>query len=98
MTVTKAELAREIYERSGINKREAMDMVNIFFDTIRAKLASGEEVKISNFGKFGLRQKSQRPGRNPKTGLEVPIKARRVVIFHTSPRLKTKVESVLPRS
>ncbi len=92
MTLTKAELAELLSQKVGLNKREAKDMVETFFEEIRAKLEASEEVKLSGFGNFQLRNKPQRPGRNPKTGEEIPIAARRVVTFHPSPKLKEIVE------
>ena len=91
-TLTKAELAELLFEQVGLNKREAKDMVETFFDEIRKALESGEAVKLSGFGNFQLRDKPQRPGRNPKTGEEIPITARRVVTFHASQKLKGMVE------
>lgn len=92
-TLTKAELAELLFEQVGLNKREAKDMVETFFDEIRNALERGESVKLSGFGNFQLRDKPQRPGRNPKTGEEIPITARRVVTFHASQKLKGMVES-----
>ena len=74
------------------NGSEARDLVEAFFEEISAALERGESVKLSSFGNFRLRNKSQRPGRNPKTGEEIPVTARRVVLFHASRRLKAKVE------
>ncbi len=91
-TLTKAELAEMLFERVGLNKREAKDMVETFFDEIRDALERGESVKLSGFGNFQLRDKPQRPGRNPKTGEEIPISARRVVTFHASQKLKALIE------
>jgi integration host factor subunit alpha len=91
-TLTKAELAEMLFEQVGLNKREAKDMVETFFDEIRNALERGEIVKLSGFGNFQLRDKPQRPGRNPKTGEEIPITARRVVTFHASQKLKSMVE------
>jgi integration host factor subunit alpha len=91
-TLTKAELAELLFEQVGLNKREAKDMVETFFDEIRNALERGESVKLSGFGNFQLRDKPQRPGRNPKTGEEIPITARRVVTFHASQKLKSMVE------
>ena len=91
-TLTKAELAEMLFERVGLNKREAKDMVETFFDEIRGALERGESVKLSGFGNFQLRDKPQRPGRNPKTGEEIPISARRVVTFHASQKLKNLIE------
>ncbi len=93
-TLTKAELAELLFEQVGLNKREAKDMVETFFDEIRNALERGESVKLSGFGNFQLRDKPQRPGRNPKTGEEIPITARRVVTFHASQKLKSMVEVV----
>ncbi|HTN27096.1 MAG TPA: integration host factor subunit alpha [Burkholderiales bacterium] len=92
MTLTKAELADLLFEKVGLNKREAKDMVEAFFEEIRGALERGEAVKLSGFGNFQLRNKPQRPGRNPKTGEEIPISARRVVTFHASQKLKAMVE------
>ena len=93
MTLTKAELADILVDKvAGMNKNDAKDIVELFFEEIRQALESGEEVKISGFGNFQLRDKPQRPGRNPKTGEEVPISARRVVTFHASQKLKGMVE------
>ena len=92
-TLTKAELAELLFEQVGLNKREAKDMVETFFDEIRNALEGGESVKLSVFGNFQLRDKPQRPGRNPKTGEEIPITARRVVTFHASQKLKGMVDT-----
>lgn len=92
-TLTKAALAEMLFERVGLNKREAKDMVETFFEEISAALIRGESVKLSGFGNFQLRDKQQRPGRNPKTGEEIPISARRVVTFHASQKLKAQIEA-----
>ena len=92
MTLTKAELADLLFEKVGFNKREAKDMVESFFEEVRMALENGKGVKLSGFGNFQLRDKPQRPGRNPKTGEEIPITARRVVTFHASQKLKALVE------
>ena len=91
--LTKAELAEKLFEDLGLNKREAKDMVDIFFDEIRDSLSRNEQVKLSGFGNFDLRDKRQRPGRNPKTGEEIPISARRVVTFKPGQKLKIRVEA-----
>ncbi|HFB9716000.1 TPA: integration host factor subunit alpha [Neisseria gonorrhoeae] len=92
MTLTKAELADILVDKvSNVTKNDAKEIVELFFEEIRSTLASGEEIKISGFGNFQLRDKPQRPGRNPKTGEEVPITARRVVTFHASQKLKGMV-------
>jgi len=92
MTLTKADLADLLFEKVGLNKREAKDMVESFFEEVRIALESSDGVKLSGFGNFQLRDKPQRPGRNPKTGEEIPITARRVVTFHASQKLKAMVE------
>jgi len=94
MTLTKAELADLLFDKVGLNKREAKDMVESFFEEIRVALEEGDAVKLSGFGNFQLRDKPQRPGRNPKTGEEIPISARRVVTFHPSQKLKDEVEHI----
>ncbi len=91
--LTKAEMAEKLYEELGFNKREAKELVEIFFEQIRDSLESNEQVKLSGFGNFDLRDKSQRPGRNPKTGEEIPISARRVVTFRPGQKLKSRVEA-----
>ncbi len=91
-SLTKAELAEMLFDSLGLNKREAKDFVDAFFDEVRCTLESGVAVKLSGFGNFQLRDKPQRPGRNPKTGEEIPIAARRVVTFHPSQKLKALVE------
>ena len=90
--LTKAEIAETLYEELGINKREAKDLVDLFFEEIRVSLEANEEVKLSGCGNFELRDKRQRPGRNPKTGEDIPISARRVVTFRPGQKLKARVE------
>lgn len=90
--LTKADLAEKLYEELGLNKREAKELVESFFEEIRHALETNEHVKLSGFGNFDLRDKSQRPGRNPKTGEEIPITARRVVTFRPGQKLKARVE------
>jgi len=91
--LTKAEMAEQLFEELGLNKREAKEIVEAFFEEIRLSLESNEQVKISGFGNFDLRDKSSRPGRNPKTGQDVPISARRVVTFKPGQKLKARVET-----
>ena len=93
MALTKADLAEYLFNVLGLNKREAKELVEIFFEEIRASLERGEPVKLSGFGNFNLRDKKQRPGRNPKTGEEIPISARRVVTFRAGHKLKSRVEN-----
>jgi integration host factor subunit alpha len=95
-TLTKAELADLLFERLGLNKRESKDMVEAFFELIHATLVSGEDVKLSSFGNFNIRRKAPRPGRNPRTGEAIPIKARNVVTFHASHKLKGVVQGDIP--
>jgi len=93
MALTKAQMAEALFDELGLNKREARELVDLFFEELRASLSSGEAVKLSGFGNFDLRDKSQRPGRNPKTGEEIPITARRVVTFRPGQKLKSRVEA-----
>jgi len=86
-------MAEKLYEELGLNKREAKEIVEIFFEEIRLALENGNHVKLSGFGNFELRDKNQRPGRNPKTGEEIPISARRVVTFRPGQKLKARVEA-----
>jgi len=93
MALTKADMAERLFEELGLNKREAKEFVEIFFEDIRNALETGRQVKLSGFGNFDLRDKNQRPGRNPKTGEEIPISARRVVTFRPGQKLKARVEA-----
>lgn len=93
MSLTKAELSEYLFNTMGLNKREAKELVEQFFDEIKDCLSRGEQVKLSGFGNFTPRDKSPRPGRNPKTGEEIPIEARRVVTFRAGQKLKTRVEN-----
>ena len=93
MALTKADFAEKLFEEIGLNKREAKEMVELFFEEIKGSLEHGEQVKLSGFGKFELRDKNSRPGRNPKTGEEIPITARRVVTFRSGQKLKARVEA-----
>ncbi|MDJ0807052.1 MAG: integration host factor subunit alpha [Gammaproteobacteria bacterium] len=93
MALTKADMAARLFEELGLNKREAKEMVEMFFEEIRQSLEQGGQVKLSGFGNFDLREKKQRPGRNPKTGEEIPISARRVVTFRPGQKLKARVEA-----
>ena len=91
-TLTKAELAEMLFDKLGLNKRESKDMVDAFFVIVHGTLVSGDDVKLSGFGNFNIRRKAPRPGRNPRTGESIPIKARNVVTFHASPKLKSLVQ------
>lgn len=92
MALTKANLAESLFDEVGLNKREAKELVDLFFEEVRSALEKGSQVKLSGFGNFDLREKKQRPGRNPKTGEEIPISPRRVVTFRPGQKLKTRVE------
>ncbi|MDO6499997.1 integration host factor subunit alpha [Photobacterium sanguinicancri] len=94
MALTKADLAENLFENVGLSKRDAKDTVEVFFEEIRKALENGEQVKLSGFGNFDLRDKNQRPGRNPKTGEDIPICARRVVTFRPGQKLKARVENI----
>jgi integration host factor subunit alpha len=91
-TLTKAELAELLFDKLGLNKRESKDMVEAFFEIIHSTLVRGDDVKLSGYGNFNIRRKAPRPGRNPRTGESIPIKARDVVTFHASPKLKGLVQ------
>ena len=93
MALTKADMTGQLYEELGFNKREAKELVEMFFEEIRGALEEGDQVKLSGFGNFELRDKNERPGRNPKTGEEIPITARRVVTFRPGQKLKARVDS-----
>ena len=93
MALTKADMAERLYEELGLNKREAKELVELFFEEVRHALESGDQVKLSGFGNFDLRNKNERPGRNPKTGEAIPITARRVVTFRPGQKLKSRVEA-----
>lgn len=92
MAKTKADLALTIFEQVGLNKREANDAVDAFFDCMKQTLENGNMIKLSGFGNFVLRDKNARPGRNPKTGEDIPISARRVVTYRPSQKLKKSIE------
>jgi integration host factor subunit alpha len=93
MSLTKAEIANRLFDEVGLNKREAKEFVDAYFETIKAALEDGDNVKLSGFGNFQLRDKKERPGRNPKTGEEIPISARRVVTFRPGQKLRARVEA-----
>ncbi len=92
ITLTKADMVEHLFEELGLNKREAKDLVELFFEEVRDALETGKNVKLSGFGNFMLRDKTERPGRNPKTGEEIPVTARRVVTFRPGQKLKQRVE------
>ena len=92
MALTKANLVETLLDETELNKHEAKELIDQFFEEVKTALESGRSVKLSGFGNFDLRDKKQRPGRNPKTGEEIPITARRVVTFKPGQKLKAKVE------
>ena len=96
MALTKADIAEHLFNELGISKRDAKELVETFFEDIRLALENGEQIKISGFGNFELRTKNERPGRNPKTGEDIPITARRVVTFSPGQKLKARVEHARP--
>ena len=98
MALTKAEIAAHLSQEVGLSKRDAKEFVESFFEEVKATLANGDPVKISGFGGFELKDKSERPGRNPKTGEDIPIAARRVVTFRAGQKLKELVEENLPNT
>ena len=93
MALTKAEMAEHLFDKLDFSKKDAKEMVELFFEELRGGLEHGEQIKLSGFGNFDLRDKAERPGRNPKTGEEIPITARRVVTFRAGHKLKSRVEN-----
>jgi integration host factor subunit alpha len=94
--LTKADLSEHLNDVVGLNKREAKELVELLFEELRESLIDGEPVRLSGFGNFELRDKNERPGRNPKTGEEVPVSARRVVTFRAGQKLRSQVERYHP--
>ena len=92
MTLTKSDIVEDLNNEIGLNKREAKELVDLLFDEIKNLLSEGQEVKLSGFGNFQIRDKSPRPGRNPRTGEDVEISARRVVTFKSGQKLKESVK------
>ncbi len=93
MALTQADMAEGLFNEIGLNKKEAGELVHLFFQELEASLADGEQVQLTGFGNFDLRDKNERPGRNPKTGEKIPIPARRVVTFRPAQKLKARVEA-----
>mgnify|MGYP001210096478 FL=1 len=98
MALTKFDIVNSLNDEIGLNKREAKELVDSFFDNIKKLLSQGQEVKLSGFGNFQLKDKSSRPGRNPRTGDDVEIKARRVVTFKSGQKLKESVKTLTNES
>ncbi len=92
MALTKADMVESLFNEMGLNKKEAGELIDLTFQELGASLAAGEPVKLSGFGNFDLLDKKERPGRNPKTGEEVPIPARRVVTFRAGQKLRARIE------
>ncbi len=93
MALTKADMAESLFNKLGLNKKEARELVDLCFEELKASLAVGEPVKLSGFGNFDLRDKKERPGRNPKTGEKIPVSARRVVTFRPGKKPQARVEA-----
>jgi integration host factor subunit alpha len=96
-TLTRADLAEAVVQRVGLPRNESQELVELILREISSTLAAGDSVKLSSFGSFGIRQKGQRVGRNPKTGEEVPITPRRVLVFRPSNIMKDRINSGLLR-
>ena len=96
-TLTRADLADAVVQKVGLPRNESQELVELVLGEITASLARGEQVKLSSFGSFGIRQKGQRMGRNPKTGEEVPITPRRVLVFRPSNIMKDRINGGLIR-
>ncbi len=93
MALAKTDMAKSLFNELGLNKREALELVDLFFQELEASLADGEQIRLSGYGNFDLRDKNERPGRNPKTGQKVSIPARRVVTFRAGNKLRARVEA-----
>ena len=96
-TLTRADLADAVVRKVGLPRNESQELVELVLDEISSSLARGESVKLSSFGSFGIRQKGERVGRNPKTGKEVPITPRRVLVFRPSNIMKDRRNGGLSR-
>ena len=92
--LTKADLALAVSDELGFNMREAKEIVDVFFEEISSALEQGEDVRLSGLGKFTLRKKKERPGRNPKSNKIVQVSARTVVLFHTGPTLSESIKQI----
>lgn len=92
MALTKADIAERLFQEVGVSKREAKELVELYFHQLSKALENGQQVKLSGFGNFELHDKNERPGRNPKTGEEIPVSARRVVTFRSGQKLRARVE------
>ena len=93
MALKRVDMAESLFNKLGLSKTDARELVDLFIEEIVGSLAVGEQVKLSGFGNFDLRDKKERPGRNPTTGESIPISARRVVTFKAGPTLKARVKA-----
>ena len=93
MALTRVKMAESLFNELGLSRTEARELLEVFFEELAASLAVGEQIKLSGFGNFDLRDKNERPGRNPKTGEKIPISARRVVTFKAGQKLKARMEA-----
>ncbi len=93
MSLTKVDMAESLFNKLGLNKQEARELVDLCFEELIASLAVGEQVRLSGFGNFALRDKKERPGRNPRTGEKIPVSARRVVTFRPGKKLQARVKA-----
>ncbi len=93
MALTKADMAESLFNKLGLNKQEARELVDLCFEELIASLAVGEQIKLSGFGNFELRDKKERPGRNPRTGEKILVSARRVVTFRPGQKLQARVNA-----
>jgi integration host factor subunit alpha len=98
MVLTKAEISENLFEKLQLTKKESKKFVDFFFEEVRKSLEKGEDVKLSGFGNFQIKNKKARPGRNPKTGESVLIKARRVVTFKAGQKLKSRIDYYLTKN
>jgi integration host factor subunit alpha len=92
MALTKADISEHLFQEIGLTKREAKEIVELFFHELSSALENAQQVKLSGYGNFELHDKNERPGRNPKTGEEIPVSARRVVTFRSGQKLRARVE------
>jgi integration host factor subunit alpha len=92
MALTKADISEQLFQEIGLTKREAKEIVELYFHRLTNALKNGQQVKLSGYGNYELHDKNERPGRNPKTGEEIPVSARRVVTFRSGQKLRARVE------
>ena len=95
MTLTKDSLSENLHIRIGLSTKEARSIIEMLLEEVKMKLETGEDVKISNFGKWSVRKKRSRPGRNPHTGEKIEINSRRIVTFHPSDKLREQLNTAI---